>query len=145
MPILHRKIDQKLIGEETLIFSIINNSFIFLPNNMPEFPKKITNEIKHNFYLIQAEKLSLSLNSQIPISSIQGKNNCNNNNDIINSIYPESIINKINPMIYISLKFNLIFIRSFIEIFKTIEDYIDPLLLSELKMELKKNPNSKKF
>ncbi len=150
LPILHKKIDQKLIGEETLIFNIVNNSFVYLPINLPEFPKKITNEIKHNFYLIQAEKLSLSLNNQMSISSISGygygsgtgKNKIYNN-EMIYCIYPESIINKINPMIYISLKFNLIFIRSFIEIFNTIEDFIDPLLLNELKMELKNNPNSK--
>lgn len=133
LPILQKKIDQKLIGEETLIFNIVNNSFINLPENMPEFPKKITNEIKHNFYLIQAEKLSI--NSQILSSG--------NNNTEIYAIYPENIINRINPMIYISLKFNLIFIRSFMEIFKTIENFIDPLLLNNLKMELKNNSNSK--
>ena len=140
LPILQKKIEQNLLGDETLIFNIVNNSFVNLPENMPEFPKKITNEIKHNFYLIQAEKLSINNQIQFFSSTLN-----NNNTEMIYGIYPESIINKINPLIYISLKFNLIFIRSFIEIFKTIEEFIDPLLLSELKMELKKNPNSKIF
>jgi len=126
LPILSKKIDQKLMGEETLVFNLNTNSFIFLPEEFPELPKKITNELKSNYYLILSEKLSIN-------------NGIEFNNSEYSNIFPECISKHVNPMDYLNLKFNLIFINCFMEIFRNLEEFIDPMNLDNLK----KKANSK--
>jgi hypothetical protein len=56
------KLEQKLIGEETLVFiNLCTNSFVFVPEDFPELPRKIRNKLKSNFYLILSEKLSINM------------------------------------------------------------------------------------
>lgn len=125
LPILKQKFDYKLMGDETLIYNLNNNTFIFFPEEFPELPKKITNELKSNFYLFLSEKLSIN-------------NGIKFNNSEYNSIFPEYLDKYLNPMDYLNLKFNMIFINCFLEIFRNLEEFID---VGKINI-LKKQPNS---
>lgn len=125
-PLLKRKLEQKLIGEETLVFNLTGNSFAFFPEDFPELPKKITNELKSNFYLILSEKLSISNGMQFA-------------NSEYSAIFPDAIVKFADPMRFLNLKFSLIFINCFLEIMKKLEEYIDPVKISNFK----KQTNSK--
>lgn len=123
LPILYHKMEHKLIGEEALVYNLSTKSFMFFPQEFPELPKKITNELKSNFYLLLSEKLSISNGIQISSTSD------------ITKIFPTKIINKVDPLNYLNTKFNLIFTNCFMEILRNIENFIDISKLATLKKQ----------
>lgn len=128
LPLLKQKIEQKLIGEETLVFNLCANSFVFFPEDFPELPRKITNELKSNFYLILSEKLSI--NNGIKFASAE-----------YSAIFPDGIKAKVNVLDFLNLKFSLVFVNCFLEIIRNLEEFIDQVKLSKLKQQV----NSKFF
>jgi hypothetical protein len=121
-PLLKQKLEQKLIGEETLVFNLSANSFIFLPEDFPELPRKITNELKSNFYLILSEKLSINNGIQFA-------------NEEYSAIFQDDVAKKVDPMRFLNLKFSLVFVNCILEIIRNLEEFIDSVKLSNLKMQ----------
>jgi hypothetical protein len=108
---LTNKLKQKAITEETIIYNITSKSFLLIPDNFPEFPLKIVNELRSNIYLILSEKLAIT-------------SDVNNNEIELSKIFSNRISKEIDHIPYLNLKFIQVFFNVFIEIIKNIEQCI---------------------
>ena len=97
------------ITEETLIYNLSNKSFIFIPKKFPQLPVKILNELRSNIYLVLSEKLSLT--SEI-----------DNDETELFKMFPDvDICKKIDPVVFLNLKFIQVFFNLFLELIKNLE------------------------
>jgi hypothetical protein len=111
LPILNTKMKQKAITEETLIYNVTTKSFIYLPDNFPQLPLKVMNELRSNIYLVLSEKLAITSDLE--------------NNDIeLSKIFPIDACKNIDAIHYLNLKFIGIFFNVFLELVKNLESSI---------------------
>lgn len=111
LSVLTQKLKQKALNDETLIYNINSKTFIYLPEHFPELPLKIVNELRSSIYLILSEKLAISSDLENNETEIVKMFNCNTSK-------------KIDPQIFINLKFIQIFYNVFLELTKNVDSSI---------------------
>jgi hypothetical protein len=100
------------ITEETLIYNITNKSFIYIPKKFPILPVKILNELRSSIYLVLSEKLSLT-------SDID-----NDETELFKMFPSVETCKKIDPTVYLNMKFIQVFYNLFLEMIKNLESSI---------------------
>jgi hypothetical protein len=111
LPVIEYKLKQGALTDESVIYNLIDKTFFSLPENFPELPTKMFNEIKANIYKFLAEKICITNDIDLDDSELA-------------KLFEVETIKKLDSSIFFNLKLNQIFFNIFLELVKNLESSI---------------------